>query len=59
MLGRGVPKGRGEGSYNKSLTGHDIIATGARCELARSHGDWRGQGRAFRIAIVAQTQIPA
>ena len=24
MLGRGVPKGRGEGSYNKSLTGHDI-----------------------------------
>ena len=22
--GRGVPKGRGEGSYNKSLTGHDI-----------------------------------
>ncbi len=24
MLGRGVPGGRGEGSYNKSLTGHDI-----------------------------------
>ena len=23
--GRGVPEGRGEGSYNKSLTGHDII----------------------------------
>ncbi len=22
--GRGVPGGRGEGSYNKSLTGHDI-----------------------------------
>ena len=25
MLGRGVPRGRGEGSYNKSLTGHDIM----------------------------------
>ena len=27
MLGRGVPRGRGEGSYNKSLTGHDITST--------------------------------
>ncbi len=24
MLGRGVPSWRGEGSYNKSLIGHDI-----------------------------------